>query len=177
MKNIDILKRKALEKDAFETFKSLARNPKRLKPKYFKVGNMLFYSYRAKHPQPYDKTPLTIILGRSRKYTLGINVHWTPPRLRKKLLEFLMSRLRKVNNEYFFDLTKKDLRLITHYFGRVIRKYINTRISRKGVIVPKEIYYKVIYLRSETFIGISAEEAWSYATKLQREKKMKRKRR
>ena len=54
-----------------------------------------------------------------------------------------------------------------------LRKYINNRISPKGVVIPHEYYNKVVHLRSEHFIGISANDAWKMGIAKMKQRKGK----
>lgn len=155
------------EKEAHILMKNLIAKPKKLKSTDFKRGKMVMFSYRPKFDKnPYDRTPLIIVLRRSRTYTLGLNWHWCPPSARKKLLDFIFKKNRTnvklgLPLNLSFDMIKKIIKGL----GPIVRLYINNRISLKGVPVQHDQFYKVISLRAETFIGISASQAWSGAVK------------
>jgi len=153
------------EQSAYETFKKLLRKPKKLKNSDFYPGAFILFVYDAKDKtKAYDGRPLGMILGRSKKYTLALNFHWIPPKLREKI----MDKILKMNKKNI----KKNLPIVLNYqmikgiikgLGPVVRLYINKRISPKGVIIPSYEYYKVIHLRAEHFIGISSQQAWNAA--------------
>ena len=165
------------EKDSYNMFKKLVQKPKKLTPSDFVPGAIIMYVYDAKDKtKAYDGRPLSLILGRSSTHTLGLNFNWCPPKLREKILDGLMKR-NKSN-------IKKGKPIVANYqmvkslvrgLGPVIRLYINKRISPKGVVLPSYQYYKVITLRSEHFIGISAKSAWALAIAGYKAKKAKKK--
>ena len=164
------------EKDAHIIMKNLISKPKKLKSSDFKPGAIILYTYKAKYPRAYDKSPVLFVLGRNSKYTIGINWNWIPTALRKGLMGMVlskrnMSNIRKGKNLYIpKNLVKQIFKLGLPAF----RKYLNNRISPKGVILPPENYRKVITLRAENFTGISAEEAWKIAVNKIKSNKSKR---
>jgi len=162
------------EKDAHIRMKELIKRPTKLKASDFKPGNMILFTYNAKYKDnPYDASPMILTLGRSRKYSLGLNLNWTPLIYRKKIIDFIMSKNRKnIKKGYPLEMSYKMVKTIIKGLGPVIRLYLNNRISTKGVIVPQTEFYKIINTRSESFIGISADEAW----KMAKSGKFKRKR-
>jgi hypothetical protein len=162
------------EKDAHILMKNLVKKPTKLKAKDFVPGQIILYTYKAKYEKnPYDASPVVLILGRTRKYTYGINWNWIPRQLRKGLMDSIL-KVNKKNIENNKPLVvPKDLVMKIFRMGLpAFRKYINSRISPKGVVLPHNMYNKVIDLRAENFIGISAEDAWKIAVrKIKRNKK------
>jgi hypothetical protein len=165
------------EKEAQKMMKELIDKPKSFKPNDFKPGKILMYIYRPKDDKnPYDRNPLVMVLGRSRKYTLAWSINWTPPKMRKKVLNYIMKKNKKnIKNGDDIEVDYDTIKKIVKGLGPVIRLYINNRISPKGVVVPYFQYNRVIELRAENFIGISSEEAWALAKKKKKEKKRKKK--
>ena len=164
------------EKEAHVMMKNLIdQKPRRLKASDFQPGQIILYSYKAKFDKnPYDANPLVFILGtKGRKYVYGINFNWIPPVLRKGIIGMIM-KANKKNIEKGRplvvpkDLVKKIFRMGVPAF----RKYLKNRISPKGVVVPHEVYPKVVNLRAEHFINISSEKAWKIAvSRIKRNKK------
>lgn len=161
------------EKEANVMMKNLIRKPTKFKGKDFKPGKILLYTYRAKYDKnPYDMSPMIMVLGRSKKYTLGWSINWTPPKMREKVLDYIMKKNRKnIDKGKDIEIDYKTIKKIVKGLGPVIRLYLNNRISPKGVVVPSYQYYKVTNLRAENFIGISSEEAWKLAVKKKKKKK------
>lgn len=151
------------EKDSLAMVKKLTKKPRAIKGKDFETGQIIMFSYRAKYDQnPYDAAPMAMILERGPKHTLALNWNWVPPKLRKKMMALIMKKNKKnIEKGLPLDFDYGDVKRILMTAGApALRKYINKRISTKGVIIPHEYYTKVVNLRSEHFIGISAEDAW-----------------
>ena len=153
------------EKDANKMMKDLIQKPISLKASDFKPGKIILYTYRAKNESnPYDMSPMNMILGRSKKYTLCWAINWTPPEMREKVLDYIMKLNKKnIKKGKEIEIDYKTIRKIVKGLGPVIRLYLNNRISPKGVVVPSYQYYKVTHLRAENFIGISSTDAWKMA--------------
>jgi len=153
------------EKDAYKMMKNLLQKPQYLKKTDFKPGKVLMFVYKAKYDKnPYDRTPLGMVLGRSKKYTLMWSINWTPPMFREKVFNYIMKMNKKnISKGKDIEIDYLTIKKIIRGLGPVIRLYINNRISPKGVKVPSFQFYKLINLRAENFIGISAEEAWKIA--------------
>jgi hypothetical protein len=164
------------EKDANKMMKDLIRKPIKFKGNDFKPGKILLYTYRAKFDKnPYDMSPMIMVLRRSSKYTLGWSINWTPPKMREKVLDFIMKKNKKnIDKGKDIEIDYATIKKIVKGLGPVIRLYINKRISPKGVSVPSYQYYKVTNLRAENFMGISSEEAWKMAVKKKKKKGKKK---
>ena len=152
--------------DALKMFRELVKtNVKPLTDKDFAVGRMVTYAYNAKDKtQVWDNTPLVIVLRRSKGYTLGLNFHWVPHKVRYILLEYILKKNKKTiaNNEPLnvSYAMVKDL-IIKLKLRAVVRLYINKRISKRGVVIPYELMRKAIDLPAENFIGMSSDQAYS----------------
>ena len=158
---------KRMKKDLEEIQAKPVKDLKSNYNKYFYPGQMIFFSYDAKDKKsPFDKNPMIIVLRTGKKYTLGLNFHWTPIKFRKTLIDFIF----KINKQNIksgkkIKLSYQDVKKIIKGLGPVIRLYINDRISTSGAIVEPYLFQKAIELKTEDFIGITPEQAWSYATK------------
>jgi len=164
-----------VEKDAHKMMQDLVKKPTNLKASYFKPGQIILFTYRAKYKDnPYDRSPVSFILGRNRKYTYGVNWNWVPPMLRKGLMDIIMKKNRKNIEKGKPLVVPPQLLMKIFRMGLpAFRKYLNNRISPKGVVLPHSQYEKVVSLRAESFIGISSEDAWKIA--VNKIKKNKRK--
>lgn len=164
------------EKDAHLMMKNLLKKPIKLKPSDFKPGAIILYTYRAKNTNnPYDMSPMNMILGRSGKFTLCWAINWTPPKMREKVLDYIMKKNKRnleKGKPLVVDYT--TIKKIIKGLGPVIRLYLNNRISPKGVIVSPYQYYKVTSIRAENFIGISADDAWKMALANKKNKKKRK---
>ena len=163
------------EKDAHLMMKELInKKPRKLKKSDFVPGQIILFAYKAKYDKnPYDANPLCFVIGTSKsKYVYGINFNWIPPMLRKGIMDIIM-KSNKRNIEKGREL-KIPRNLLTKIFRAGIpafRKYLKNRISPKGVVVPHIMYPKLVSLRAEHFINISADEAWRIAVNKMRKNK------
>lgn len=167
------------EKDSLLMMKNLISKPTKFKSTDFKPGKMLMYSYFPKKDKnPYDSSPLIIVLRRNTKYTLGLNLNWCPPVFRQKVITFILNKnSNNIKQSKEIEVDYKMIKKIIKGLGPVVRLYLNNRISNKGVVIPSYQFTKVINLRSENFIGISAEKAWNLAVSDFKSKNTKRKKR
>lgn len=176
-----IKQKKQNEKDSYIMMKNLIKKPTVLKPSDFKPGQIILYSYSAKYDKnPYDASPVCFVLARTKKHTIGINWNWIPVALRNGLMKMVLSKQNLKNIEKGKDLymPKNLVKQIFRLGLPAFRKYLNNRISAKGVVLPHTLYRKVINLRAENFIGISSEDAWKIAiNKIKANKNATRKRR
>lgn len=136
-----------------------------LKKKYLSPGTMLFYSYNPKdQDSPYDKTPLVIVIAANSKHMLGINLHWAPLELRKKILKlFLQANRNNIKHQKPLEMSKALSKEMYRLCKPIFRKYIIQRISRRCAVIPHTEMGYVINLRAEHFIGISADDAFKLA--------------
>jgi hypothetical protein len=171
------------EREAAKLFKTLLQsNLNNFKAGDVTPGNMLFYRYDAKNKeQTYDKTPLVLVLKRSRGYVLGLNLHWTPVPLRITLLKLIL-KFNKTNImkgypiQFTYEMVKPFIMKMG--LGPVIRLYIFNRISRRGLVVPVTMWLQAAKLRAESFSGgKSADQLYQQAIKKYRQGKINRGRR
>lgn len=171
------------EREAAKLFKTLLQNSlQQFKAGDVIPGHMLFYRYDAKDKDKvYDKTPLVLVLRRSKGYVLGLNLHWTPVPLRITLLKVIlkMNKSNIVNGlplQFSYDTVKPFINKLN--LGPVIRLYIFNRISRRGLVVPTTMWLQAAKLRAESFTGgFSADQLYSQAIKDYRRTKITRGRR
>lgn len=158
------------KKETDEVVKKLLKERVVLSSKHYKPGNLLFTSYNAKHKDlVYDKTPLALILVRGKKYSLVLNFHWIPLRMRLKLIDIIL-KMNKYNiaNKKPLEFSYGDLKPLLKRLGYApcIRKYINVRMGRQGVVIPPERLREVAQLRTANFTnGLSAEVIYKQAIK------------
>ena len=167
-------KSKERELDSLKMFRELTKKHVRgLKPIDFKTGNMIAFSYNAlDKDKVYDKTPLSLILWRTKGYTLGLNFHWVPRPVRYIIVEYILkNNIGNIKNGRDIIISYKMLKpiLLKLNLRVVIRLYINSRISTKGIVIPPELFRKAVDLPSEHFTGLPPEEA--YYRQIKRAKK------
>lgn len=164
------------EKESFGLVKDLVKRPRVLKKADFQPGQIIMYSYKAKYDQnPYDSTPMAMILARNSKHTLAMNWNWIPPKVRISMMRMIMKKNKKnIEKGLPLNFTYKGIKKQLMRMGApALRKYINKRISHKGVVIPHVHYHKIVSLRSEHFIGISAEDAWKMSIVKMKQRKGK----
>ena len=160
------------EKESLNVVRNLVKTgTKKLSKKDFKFGNMIFIRYDAKFKENnYDKTPLIFALSVSKSYTLGLNLHWTPIPLRVTLLKVIL-RLNKNNikNNKPITINYKMVKplILNLGLGPVIRLYINSRISSRGIIIPPDLWLSAARLDIAKFSQgkSSAEKFYKQAVK------------
>lgn len=179
----DVKNTKVTDKDSAEAakvFKLLLNTQLQpFKAQDFSIGNMLFYRYDAKFKEnTYDKSPLVLVLRRSRGRTLNLNLHWTPIPLRLILLKYIL-QMNKANirNNMPLNISYSMLKplILKLNLGPVIRAHIFSRISRRGLVVPPSMWLSAARLKSESFSGGFSSE-YLYKKALQGAKKFKQNR-
>jgi hypothetical protein len=150
----------------------------KLEKRHFKPGSLLHFAYVAKHDQfTYDKTPLVLILGSSKTYTLGLNFHWLPMPMRISLVKVIMKMNKHniaKNKPLEFSYTQLKPLLRKFGYAPVIRLYINKNISPKGAHIPVDLLPSAVKISAENFTNgkVSAEQLYKMA--IQRAKKHKK---
>ena len=158
-------------KQSIEYIKKLFKIKTTLTNKDFKPGTILTFNYNAKDKtQTYDKTPLVLVLRRNNIHTLAINFHWAPTSMRVFLVNIILEKNKKnIEKGLPLDFSYKELKPLLKRIGfaPVIRLYINSRISSKGVVIPSSDLMHAARLKSETFTQgkMSAEQLYKKALK------------
>ena len=136
-----------------------------LKNEFLTPGTMLFYTYNPKdQDNPYDKTPLILVVARSKKHILGINFHWAPIEMRKKILKIFMNANKaNIKNKRPLELSKAMSKEMYRLCKPIFRKYIIKRMSRRCAVIPHTEMGYVINLRAEHFIGVDSSTAFKLA--------------
>jgi hypothetical protein len=118
---------------------------------------MLFYRYDAKwKDEIYDKSPLVLVLNKSRSYTLNISLHWTPIPLRLILLKYILqANKNNIRNNMPLSISYRMLKPLIQRLnlGPVVRLHIFSRISRRGLVVPPSMWLSAAMLKAESFSG------------------------
>ena len=153
------------EKLSLKYMKNKITKSERLRREFLVTGTMLFYTYNPKdQDNPYDKTPLILVVARSKKHILGINFHWAPIEMRKKILKIFMNANKaNIKNKRPLELSKAMSKEMYRLCKPIFRKYIIKRMSRRCAVIPHTEMGYVINLRAEHFIGISADDAFKLA--------------
>jgi hypothetical protein len=165
--------------EAMKLLKSLPR--KQISGKNIRTGTMVIFKYNAKDKKMiYDKTPCSIILWRTKTHTLGINLHWAPLGLREKIIDYIYKfNQNNIKNNKPLEITYQQMKPFLQMSGfiPIIRKYINSRMSNHGVIVPSDKMKIAARYSNEEFSVPKAEKLYKAAVKnfkLNRKKKRKK---
>lgn len=162
---------------SFAKVKELLKEKRKMSKKDLIPGNLIFTFYNAKYKEhTYDRTPLILILRRNSTHTLGLNFHWIPLSMRINLIKHII-RLneKRIKRNQPLEFSYDQLRPMLKSLGYApcIRLYINSRISKTGVIIPPDRLMEVARLKTETFTKgkYSASQLYAMARKAGRKKK------
>lgn len=109
----------------------------------------------------YDAQPIILLLGKNGKYSLGLNFHYLPPDVRKRVFDRLKVRYKEQwkSNKILPNLQWNNIKKEVSYADFMVHLYINNNIGKISRVKNTELD-KVIHLPSEKFIGISSSEVW-----------------
>lgn len=181
-RNRSLLVKELSKKDSNAKVKDLLKQRVILQARYhLKPGNIILTSYNAKFKEfTYDKTPLVLVLRRGKTHTLGLNFHWLPVSMRLYLVNHIL-RINKENikNNKPLDFKYEDLKPMLKSLGYApcIRRYINPRMGRQGVVIPPDRLMEVARLKTESFTNgkYTANQLFQMAKKKGRKKAKKKK--
>jgi hypothetical protein len=152
---------KNAEKKAKEFYNILRKENKGMKKKFvkeylkkygkgktdkaFSAGQLLTFRYDAKHKQfKFDKNPLVISLGNSKKYGknyfLGLNIHWLPQKQRVLVASLIVEMLDMNNGVLTYDDIKPVMQIFKN--SPVLRMYIKKNVSNKIILLEKDVYLR-----------------------------------
>lgn len=144
------------------------------------TGQILHYAYNPKYKDVlpfWDRFPTIIVLNQNSRYVLGLNIHFVPTSVRKKIIQFLLKKNKyniKNNRPIVasYDMFKSFLREINAVI--CIRKYIKSRMSHNCIIPSTYESYidSVVHLPTKKIYGMSQEDI--YRLLLQDKKKKTR---
>lgn len=160
------------EKLSLKYMKNKITKSEKLRSEFLVPGTMLFYTYNPKdQDNPYDKTPLILVIARSKKHILGINFHWAPVVIRQKLLKlFMKANKTNISKKKPLEISKALSKEMYRLCKPIFRKYLISRMSKRCAVIPPYEMGYVINLRAETFIGIDSNTAFKLAYKKLRKK-------
>jgi len=112
---------------------------------------LFFYNPKLKDKLPYyDKFPLVIPLERYADGFLGINLHYLPPKIRRILLDRIRDR----------HMSYKTLKRYK-YIKPIIKRYLNSHIQGRFLLVKEEDWETAIFLPVERFVKATKKSVWS----------------
>lgn len=164
------------KRESVEYTKQLLKTKKPLRVKTdLLVGNLIFTSYRAKDQERvWDTRPMFLVLRRSRGYTLGLNFHWIPRRMREWLIRYIIRQNKKRGNKNLVQISYRKLRPLLKKLGYApcIRLYINRRFGRRCVNIPHDQFLNCALMDTAVFShGLSSEEIYKMILTRKRHKK------
>ena len=122
----------------------------------FKPGSLIAFHYDAKHKEfDYDKNPLVISLGPSKKYKglyLGLNVHWVNMDERIALASYFLELKKKRKGKLVYDDVKPFVKKYQKSKKPILRSYIYTRVSKKVYVLDDDMYLSAAAIPSEEII-------------------------
>ena len=142
-------------KDYFKDVKNLSRKAKstivrkmkkenkvKKTPKSFAPGTLVMFKYDALDAsQKFDKSPLCVMLGFSRKTkknVYGLNLHWLPEKQRVLLASLVVEMLEKKKGKLVYEDVKG---LIKKFEGSpILRQYKIRRISQQVIQMEPDQY-------------------------------------
>ena len=127
-------------------------------PSDMRTGEMFMYMYDAKYKDVlpyYDKFPVMILIEKSFKGCIGLNLHYIPPRFRARFLE----ELYKLSNDdgleegAKFNITYELLMKISElkYGKPCVKKYLWTHIESRIIRILPEHWDVVSMLPLQQF--------------------------
>ena len=112
---------------------------------------LFFYNTKLKDKLPYyDRFPLVIPLERYADGFLGINLHYLPPKIRRVLLDRIRDR----------HMSYKTLKRYK-YIKPIIKRYLNSHIQGRFLLVKEEDWETAIFLPVERFVKATKKSVWS----------------
>ena len=147
--------------------------------KAFQTTGMIYqYGYNPKYKDVlpfYDKLPAMILLKRTSRHLLGLNIHFLSKRRRAQLANQVI-KLNKNKTE--MSLTYRQIKpfLIKNNMTVAIRKYIIGRITTPKIKTPKgvSVYTNaLVHLNTKKIYGLSEDKIYNYLVKTAAGKKRK----
>lgn len=132
------------------------------------IGRIFMFAYdpklKAKLPY-YDTLPLIILVDFTKDGFRGLNLHYLPPFVRKKVLELLVNNLNRYKlNERMrvrmsYDILKRALEyaIVKHAFKR----YLFTHVRSVFMYIDPNEWNKAIMLPTEQFKKATKNKVWS----------------
>ena len=151
-------------------------------------GAFIQYKYNPKYRDVlpfWDAFPSIIVMSKTKRHILGLNLHFVPVSMRKTLVGYLVKTNKsnikkglpmKADYDHFKGLLKK-LNL-----GVAVRKYIISRMSSDMSVINSNADYleALPYIQTKKLYGVESDNIYRYLVKKQKiknTKKMTRKRR
>lgn len=132
------------------------------------LGQFFIFEYDAKLKDelPYwDKYPFALIIGADNLGFLGLNFHYLPPRLRKVVIDKLMSYRKKSGTpRAYLRVAYPMLKGImqTKMLQPMIHRYLFKQVRSNFIIVHEGAWENAAMLPVQKFQGASSQYVWSH---------------
>jgi hypothetical protein len=140
---------------------------KQLLPTRPMIGSMHMFKYRPKHKATlpyYDEYPVVILVGKAEGGFLGLNLHYLPPVLRSRFLQFMYE---KTNNNKFDETTRftamwKRINkgATRRYLAPMIKHYLTSNIPGYIAQVQSNEWEIASYLPFQRFRKANQNKVW-----------------
>jgi len=155
--------------------------------KQIRPGSLMSYHYSpiTKDLPFWDKNPTVILLWKTKRHALGINLHFVPVQMRKVILKFLLKiNSSNIRNNRPLQANYKDFKGLLKKLNATvcIRKYLIRRIG-KQIVIPnsyEDYIHAATELDTKKLYGAESDNIYVYLVrkkKIQDTKRMSRKRR
>lgn len=141
----------------------------------FIPGQIYFMRYdpKLKDELPYyDTAPLFILLNVYDDRFLALNLHYVPPLLRQKMIDFMLSTItankwdHKTKAKINYGMVKSMSELAI--LKPAIKSYLFDHMRSKIVRIPAENWKMVGYLRVDRFVKATRQKVWAETRRLAR---------
>ena len=129
--------------------KDFAKKKTNKRKDHFEPGSLITFKYDAKHKQhKFDKNPLVVSLGYSKKYGknyfLGLNLHWFPKNRRVLIASLIVEMLKDRNGKLVYEDVKPLMKMFED--TPMLRMYIIKRVSKKVLKLEPDVYKRAASL-------------------------------
>lgn len=135
-------------------------------PTMYSEGCMMFFGYepKGKGSLPFwDEYPLIILLKKTGRSFLGLNLHYLKPTDRAVFLNHLIRTVDNPNYHRnppaYINATYQQLKS-SKYMRQCIKKYLVANVKTKVNVIPSSEWKIVTFLPIDRFRGASREQVW-----------------
>ena len=137
------------------------------------IGHMYAYKYdpKTKDSLPFwDEYPLVIPIGYYPNGILGLNVHYLPPILRRKIIDILKEDFtiaEKDENKYL-KISYSKLQAVSRisFFSPCIKRYLLSHVKSQPVRIPFGEWENAVALQVPKWRGASSHEVYKALSKV-----------
>lgn len=136
-------------------------------------GQIYFYRYDPKHKATlpyYDTAPLVVLLDIREDGLLCFNLHYIPPLLRQKIIDFMLDTITankwdhktKARINYGMIKSMSELAICKP----AIKSYLFSHMRSKIVRIQAENWKMIAYLRIDRFVKATRQKVWAESRRL-----------